>query len=57
MFVRNPKFLMIDKYFNRGKFLFLKIEFSNLAEKICPIFKLKYSKFEQDPLNMKDFIT
>ena len=34
------------------KFLLLKIEFSNLAEK----YDLKCSKSEQDPLNIKDFM-
>ena len=31
------------------------IEFLNLAEKYEP-FKLIYSKFEQDPFNIKDFM-
>ena len=27
-----------------------------LGRKLLPIFKLKYLKFEQDPLNIKDFM-
>ena len=37
------------------EFLFLKIVFK-LSKKYVPICKLKYSKFEQDPLNIKDFM-
>ena len=43
------KFYMIVK---KKEFLFFKIEFSNLAENMNH-FKLKYLKFEQDPLNIK----
>ena len=35
--------------------LFFKIVFSNLAEKY-DLFKIKYSKSEQDLLNIKDFM-
>ena len=39
------------------KIYILKSEFLNLAEiRILPILKLKYSQFEQDPLNIKDFM-
>ena len=45
------KFYMLGKW---RKFSFLKIKFSNLAEK-NDLFYTEMFKYEQDPLNSKDF--
>ena len=47
------KFYMIVK---QREFLFLKIEILNLAEKYDLVLNLICLKFEQDPLNIKDFM-
>ena len=54
------KFYMIVKFW---EFVFSETKFPNLTEKIIPYFEnkkvkleLKCSKFEQQPLNIKDLI-
>ena len=47
------KFYMIVK---KRAFIFFEDRVFKLSRKILPTFKIKHSKFEQDPFNIKDFM-